>query len=247
MARTPLIGAVLATALVAGLPASAATFINFETGYVDNQELDDPVELLDSTGAPSGVKLITANANTMSIEASGQDDADPNGFVTDTLGVKDREVASAGSSLGGFFLRTTTALSGSLLPFNPVFSLLFENGSSRVSGEIWDIDGNPSQGTESWDLLAYNAAGSLLKTLSSPVGSTIDSTSLDGKEWAFDIADVGNISRLDFVFTGTKTRGIGAAIDNLEIAPVPLPASALLLLGGMGGLAVAARSRRKAA
>ena len=34
------------------------------------------------------------------------------------------------------------------------------------------------------------------------------------------------------------------AIDNINVSPVPLPASLLMLLAGLGGLALAARSRR---
>ena len=55
-------------ALTLGLvPAigSAATLVNFESGYSDNQVLGDGERLLDSNGNLSKVKISTVNDNTL--------------------------------------------------------------------------------------------------------------------------------------------------------------------------------------
>lgn len=46
--------------------------------------------------------------------------------------------------------------------------------------------------------------------------------------------------RLTFTAAGTSD-GAGALLDNVEIAPVPVPASGLVLLGALGGLAMLRR------
>jgi len=254
--RLKVVGAATGVFLMASLPAVAATLdINFETGYEDNELLTDGVALLDSSGVATSVTLVTVNDNTMSVEASGDAndsaaDNPPDGFVNDPLGGgnDDEESAVETSALGDFFLRTTGALSFNAGAVNPVFSLLFgDGGAGMVSAEIWDIDGNTSQGTEKWTLNAFSSGGAFLGTIDSPeFMNTSDAGSLNGQAWTFTFEDIGAIGRIDFNFTGTKTTGIGVAFDNLTVAPVPLPAAGLLLLGGLGGL-VAVRRRRKAA
>jgi hypothetical protein len=57
-------------------------------------------------------------------------------------------------------------------------------------------------------------------------------------------ASTAGLFNLDFGATG-RPDTYGGLIDNVSIAPVPLPAGALLLLTAFGGLAVA-RKRKTA-
>lgn len=58
------------------------------------------------------------------------------------------------------------------------------------------------------------------------------------EQWAAILNDVTSISiRLESWSRNTETVGL----DNVQLAPVPLPASALLLLGGLGALVVMRR------
>ncbi|AVL52232.1 VPLPA-CTERM sorting domain-containing protein [Roseobacter denitrificans] len=182
----------------------------------------------------------------MTVEATGSPGGDTIGFVNDTMRPNDTD-DDATADLGNFFLRTTNALSG---PLNttPVFSLSFAGGASSVSGEIWDIDGTSVNNTEQWNVTANLLGGgssSILSFLGSSNGSNT-ATSLDGKAWAFSFSGLGTITSVDFNFVGSETTGIGAAVDNLVIAPVPLPAGGLLLISGFA-VAAAVRRRRKPA
>ena len=233
-----------AVILSAGI-AQANVTINFENGYTDNEELSDNEVLLDSSGVASIVSIFTQNANTMSVEASGDSSASatdeaPDGFVNDPLGDPNNDIATGSQTpgLGNFFLRTTEALNVSLTPLNPVFTLKFSKNVLKADGEIWDIDGNGSQGTEKWDVIARLADGTT-ETITSPEhDDTSDTGSLNGQPWKFAFAGSGEIESIDFFFRGTKTEGIGVAFDNLNVSPVPLPAGVLLLGLGLGGLAI---------
>lgn len=235
---------VISFAVAAFLPAaaSAATLINFESGYTDNQALNSGTTLLDSTGALSNVTLTTNNGS-MSVEKTGRDSV--NGFINDTMRGPDHENDGGLNGLGDYFLRTTNALSGKNV--NPVFELNFAGGASAVSGEIWDIDGINANNSEGWDVVAY-FFDNTTSTLSSPIYSNNNlnqgSENLDGQAWEFSFENQGIIAKLEFVFTGSKTSGIGTAVDNLRVSTVPLPASALLLLAGVGGLGAMRRFKK---
>lgn len=233
-------------------PAATVTQFGFEAGYVDDQEIAaDGTALIDDTGvASSFVSLSTPGANTMSVEASGDDALD--GFWFDSASPTQFDEESPRetvSSLGAFFLRTTVGLGGAFVTTGPVFSLAFDGGASAVSGELWDIDGSRGR-TEAWRVVA-NRAGRAPAEALSPVGtSNDDRTSLDGQAWRFSFAEAGNdITSLDFYFTGSKTSNVGAAFDNLTVtqlpAPVPLPAAFWMLGAALGGLVAARRARAR--
>jgi hypothetical protein len=58
-------------------------------------------------------------------------------------------------------------------------------------------------------------------------------------------ADFSQVSGIRFTATGT-TDALDGSISGIGVSPIPLPASSMLLLGGLGGMvAVGARRRRK--
>lgn len=228
---------VFAATMISLAPASAATLINFENGYSDDQVLGDGVALLDANGDTSNVYLSTANTNTMSIEASGGEKHGPAAFVNDPLGKTDVASANETSSLDGYFLRATESLNGDYLNYSSVFTLTFQGGASKVAAQIWDIDGNHMQGSEGWKIIATLTGGRTSQVDSPQFMNTSDAGSLNGQAWDFSFETAGNeILSLDFIFTGTKTRGIGVAFDNLTVATVPLPSAGFLLIAGIGAL-----------
>jgi hypothetical protein len=124
-------------------------------------------------------------------------------------------------------------------------SIVYDSAVSAASGQIWDIDGNTSQGTEQWDVQAYDSANNLVASILSPLGSTNGAGSLDGLPWTFNLAG-GEFSRIDFVFTGTKERGVGLGFDNFNTSSVSVPEPGSLALLTLGLLGTVAVRRRKA-
>jgi len=148
--------------------------------------------------------------------------------VTDGfLGCNGRDMASTGyaAQLGNFFLRGAPGADFGLLV------ITYAGGAvSGASGEIWDIDG-VANGTEQYRLRAYDAGGTLLAVIDSPL-STQESgclnTELDGRPWTFSFAGVPGIARITIDFIGTKTNGIGLAFNNFNATgdqPVPVSAA----------------------
>jgi len=236
--KIKMIKMVAVSALFSLSVSSQATLINFESGYVDNQDLNTPIELLDSLGNASGVTL-ASTAGTMTIEEAGNGDP-ALGFVNDQLGSADTD-EDANYDLDYYFLRTTAALSANLHDFNPVFTLDFSDPAVYVSAQIWDIDGNFSQGTEAWKVTALLGDMSTTQILS-PVGSNIGSRSLDGKAWEFMFGSYAGIKSITFEFIGSKTQGIGVAFDNLAFA-VSGPGSSMILFMGLAILLVSLRRK----
>lgn len=110
---------------------------------------------------------------------------------------------------------------------------------TAASGEIWDIDGNPPQGstpgfTEEYTVRAYDSGNNLLATQVSPLGvlDTLDPASLDGQPWVFSFSGLSaGIAQITIDFTGTKTTGIGLAFNNFNpTAAIPEPAAWLLAM-----------------
>ncbi|MEL6688912.1 MAG: VPLPA-CTERM sorting domain-containing protein [Pseudomonadota bacterium] len=84
---------------------------------------------------------------------------------------------------------------------------------------------------------------------STSLDTFLDDATLTGEseteELSFTSSVLGEGDSVTVSFFTTKGKaGASGAIDNLTFAPVPLPASALLLLGALGGMA--AMRRRKA-
>lgn len=132
--------------------------------------------------------------------------------------------------LGDFFLRESVALT---VPGPFVIRYNTTQTITEFSGEIWDIDGSPS-GTEQWRVEALNAAGQVLASIDSPLGDSASISSLDSLPWVFGFTNLpAGFQSARLTFTGTKTTGVGLALNNFSPAtslapPVPEPSSFIL-------------------
>jgi hypothetical protein len=223
--------AIAAVAALGVTPASAA-FIDFEGG-VDDQEITP------STFSDTGISFVGASGVGLFFEQTGDDETD--GFFNNRERSYDEAAAGHGASLGTYFMRTGENVSSRGLPLD-VFSVEWSyRPRTPVSGQIWDIDGDPSQGTEQWAVRAYDASDVMIAEQISPLGDSFGAGSLDAKPWTFSFDgsgyDLTSLATLKFSFIGTKETGIGLAFDNFDSgAPVPLPAAAWFLMTAIGGL-----------
>ena len=234
----------------AALPGVAsAALLNFDDGsVVDNELLTGSNKFV----AAQGIRFVGAN-NVYAEDLGGTNtfptDGDPEAFVNDAKGGFDTS-NSGTSSLGSFFLRgpngllcPTPGVAGCSNPAgfaftSPIFEIEYVRpATGAISGEIWDIDGTSGTLTEGWTVRAVDKLGNVLASQSSAIyGTNNGTTDLDAKEWKFSFAgggyDVGQVARLQFIFTGGKRDNIGVAFDNFEtgVTAVPLP-PALWLLG----------------
>lgn len=230
---------ILAATLIAG--AAHAAVINFEStpplgGGMPTDDLPLPTLSpyifpgllvsfgfdLDSNG--------TVESNAV-FEHAAPDPGEPIGAgFQGYLGAFDVPDPAYASQLGSWFLRGP--VSGA--PFGR-FVIQYSTGLliTAASGEIWDIDGSPTN-TESYRVEAFNSSNALLAFQNSPTGaSTGPLPSLDAKPWMFSFSGLsGSIDHIVITFTGTKTSGIGLAFNNFNPVAIPEPASATLLTAG---------------
>jgi hypothetical protein len=228
--------------LATGVPAHAA-LIDFENApsrtfagdTTRNLQDDDPVTTEYST--PEGVTFSGGF-----LEQYNEDGTD--GFLNDQMNARDRGNDEPNSGLGTWFLRTdgTINVDGST---NRFLRITYNTPVSEASGEIWDIDGNDSQGTERWDVVLFNN-GTQVTTIQSPTGTDNGPGSRDGLPWVFNASPGSMFDEIQFQFSGTKESGIGLAFDNFNTntANVPVPASLALLGAGLVGLGMSRRARR---
>jgi len=219
----------------------SAALINFET--VPGGTPSDALAISNQYQSVYGVTFSWSNGTTTGtpfLEATGDDQYD--GFLNNGNGGWDQEATGYVGDLGNFFLRLGD---GDLPGAGTVGALRIDYNSpvSAASAEIWDIDWAGSQGTEQWQVQAFNSSGSIVGTLTSPLG---DDMNLDGKPWtwSFNLAS-DQIDHIEISFTGSKTNGIGLAFDNFETgtAAVPIPGAVWLLGSGLLGL-LGVRRRR---
>ncbi|WP_416907059.1 MAG: PEPxxWA-CTERM sorting domain-containing protein [Polymorphobacter sp.] len=251
-------GLLMATAgLALAGAAQATTTIDFEDAAADDT-LVTPLrynELGISFMARPGLDLFLEQRGTQT---------SPEGFVYDRAPANtDRfDVERVGfvptaetPGLGNYLLRGNTLSQTLEASTQPFFSILYlRRVVGPIGGQIWDIDGTSASNTEQWRVDARNSSGALLGSVLSPLGNTNGLSSLDGLPWSFGFDEtspfLGQIARLDFVFTGGKSTGLGVAFDNFASgtgpdAPVPEPASWAMLIAGFGLVGAAARRRRR--
>jgi hypothetical protein len=100
------------------------------------------------------------------------------------------------------------------------------------------------------NLIEAFIAGPLQTLFANPRISFGDSQRVVGTTWVLitDRFTTGSAGNYSLTFrAGGRENSLGGFVDNVSVAVVPLPAGGLLLLGGLGALAVAARRRRAAA
>lgn len=226
-------GLAAAIALLISAPV-AANVIDFENavslGLGDNDQVTNEYQ------GTNGVKFVGGY-----IEASGETDGDPQGFVTDQNATDDLDLSGASPGLGNWFLRTDgeiTDRGGSSI----FLSILYDSVVTGASGEIWDIDGNNNQGSEQWRVIALNN-GVEVNSILSPEGTTNGVGSLDGLPWFFTLSATA-FDQIDFEFVGSKQSGVGLGFDNFT-ASVPVPEPGTISLLGLGLLGLGAARRRK--
>jgi hypothetical protein len=153
----------------------------------------------DGDGFPDGKSFL-------SLEQAGSEDLD-SAFYYDHTGEADRAAPEFAERLGRFFLFARFSGPGESAV------ILYTPRVARATGEIWDLDGTPRYGTEQWLVEATDSRGSVVSTARSPVGD--QTFEYDGRPWGWVVeADRPVIASVRLWFTGSKTDGIGLALDN---------------------------------
>ena len=231
----------LLAALVAPLRAgdAHATTIDFET------------ILWPSDGMPLDGQYLAGHYTSFALDTDGDGIADPGAYpLLEQVGPDDgwafvNDVDSSSEKAWPGYEEQLGAWTLALPTHGPGVALLvaYDVAMRLVAGDIWDIDGNAEQGTEQWRLDALAADGSVLESILSPLGESLDADGLNAKPWhyAFDRegADIWAL-RIDFV--GSKTWGLGVAFDGFS-SDVPEPGTLSLLALGAALLGTARRHR----
>ena len=175
-------------------------------------------------------------------------DADPQtGFFNSTLDRYDIAGPGHAAQLGQYFLRQPTGLS--VLPGPFIVAYATSQVITALSGEIWDIDGNPDPtqptfGTEQWRIDVLDSAGSVLASQLSPIG-TQPTGPFDAAPWTFSFTGLtAGAENIRITYVGTKTSSIGLAFNNFSpTVAVPEPETHALFALGLVALGLAVRHR----
>lgn len=232
-----------AIALFASTQASAG-FINFEDAS-SAHSLSDNEQVTTQYTTTNGVTFKGAYLEHIREASSDL----KNGFGTGDA-VLDVDLSTAANGLGTWFLRTEGSL-GSRGPSSVFLAITYSASVTEASGQIWDIDGLGPDASEQWLVKAFDNSGTAVASVTSPLGDTPSGTgSLNGLPWTFKLTAGTSFNRIEFIFKGTKTEGIGLAFDNFnttssgEFTAVPEPATVWLFALGLICLALGFASRR---
>lgn len=246
---------ILAGALT--LFASAQTLastINFENA--SGLGLGDNDQVTNQYASSDGVTFSGAF-----LEKAGGADDGPQGFQNGQTGQWD--MANAGyqtpapPGLGNWFLRSAGNVmergGNNPLGIGDTFlSVLYDNPVTMASGQVWDIDGNSSQGSEEWTILAIDSitGDTVAKVVSPEYNHGGANNSLNGRPFGFSFNTSQSFDKIAFKFTGTKMEGIGLAFDNFSpYSAVAVAEPSVLWTFGLGlallGLGVVSHRRRR--
>ncbi|MFS4439198.1 hypothetical protein ACMA5I_13375 [Paracoccaceae bacterium GXU_MW_L88] len=223
----------VAAILVAG-SASAAT-VDFESL---GAELGETGTITDAALADYG---FTLRINDSELATIGQTGGERTSFygVNSIDNGHDSLYGIYARNIGDYFVSSTEALT----PDDGVtLSILYDDAQSFFGIDVIDVDMG-----ESYEISFYDAAGALLGS------QTVDGGSAgagNGAAVSFsEVRDTADIARVDILGQRGRNRLFGFGFDNISydfgsVAPVPIPFSAALLLGGLGALGVAGRRRK---
>jgi hypothetical protein len=251
-------------ALLAGIALSFASAAQ-ATVTIDFEDATADDTLVTTTRYNElGISFVARPGLDLFIERTGRQPGSNEGYVVDQVPANsalrnDSQApgfvpTTATPGLGSYFLRGNTLTQTLEASTSPFFSILYlRRVVGPIGGQIWDIDGTNVNNTEQWRIDARNLNGTLLGSILSPLGTANTAATLDGRPWTFGFDEtspfLNQIARLDFVFTGSKTTGLGVAFDNFQSgtgpdAPVPEPGTWAMLIAGFGLVGAMARRRR---
>lgn len=229
-----------------GLSAAKGAVITFDTNPAGGTPLDDAPLNTAYNVVGGGTVLFFFDTNLNNAPDPG--DAKPvfeaygpdaqNGFANDFLSAADTANGGLAGQLGSFFLRQ-------LQPGTPPPPFIADYNTplviSALSGEIWDIDGDPGH-TERWHVDVLDASNNVLASQDSPLG---DNPSLDGLPWVFSFSGLPTgVDKIRITFTGSKMTGLGLAFNNFDPTAAPEPSTVVLaVLGSAAFFAAKKRGR----
>lgn len=262
-----IIGFTCAAALGAASPAAAIIVapLDFEDAISGGWGGDNAV-IPTTYGNDRGVSIVGNQGIQLFFERTGSNTAgdttanpptaasNAQGFVRDFGGLAwDTERAGyTGPGLGNFFMSSSGRPGGVAFPANvnrtlPFFSINYLRAPTQtIGGQIWDIDGLSNSQTEGWTVRAMNG-NTMLDSRASGNYNNNGVNSLDGLPWnfSFNPSSLGSpVTRLDFIFNGNKTAGLGVAFGLFQSGVVPEPGTWAMMLAGFGLVGMNLRRKR---
>ena len=134
-------------------------------------------------------------------------DAFGNQFLNE---VRDTAYPGYEARLGEFFLRSDRPLH-----YDSDFIVEYETPVTRLSGEIWDLDGATGY-DEKWSVIGLDENGFVAAGCISGRWTRADEYSFDGRPWRFALETDRPVKRLWVRFLGSKTSDVGFAFNNFD-------------------------------